>query len=799
MTKRPRLLILLLTLFAIENAASADRASSVSLAKRLSGSIGGLEVHPAWAPDDSSLYIQQENQILRIDTATGERHPMIDVDAVARRVGGDAPKIERFTMAANGDFICLVATENNYTTLRMNGRTIDPVAPEDDPFALTPLGRDRNLKNIRTGIETAIIFINNTDMPVELYWADSEDIPQSYGSIEPGTCYRQHTFAGHAWFAGPLAFIAANEPSIAYLGSPPQEPDPQGKEELAGEWEAGFRDHNLFVKNRKTGKETQLTTDGSADWYYCDPAIESPDGRYLMAIREKAGDDRHIDLIEAAPRDQLQPRTLSIPYPKPGDQIPLRKPCLFNLQTMEPVPLDDALLPNPWSVDDFHWSPDGKRLFFVYNQRGHQIARLLAVQASTGKVDLVTEETSKTFIDWTNKLQVHYLDKTDEAIWMSERSGWNHLYLIDRRSGKITPITTGEWVVRGIEKIDEDKREILFRACGVFPGMDPYYTQFARVSFDGSKLVWLTEGNGTHSVNFSPKGGFYVDTWSRTDLPPVHALHRGSDGKFIMPLGEADASGLLSIHPHLPEPFNAKGRDGTTDIYGVIYRPSDFDPQKKYPVIESIYAGPQDFYVPKAFKPYRAEQRLAECGFIVVQIDGMGTNWRSKQFHDVCWKNLKDAGFPDRIAWLKAAAEKYPCMDLSRVGIYGTSAGGQSAMRAVIDHADFYKAAAADSGCHDNRMDKMWWNEQWMGWPVDESYAENSNVVDAHRLGGNLLLTVGLLDSNVDPSSTMQVVDELIKADKDFELMAFPSTGHGAGDGAYGTRLREDFFIRHLQ
>ena len=202
--------------------------------------------------------------------------------------------------------------------------------------------------------------------------------------------------------------------------------------------------------------------------------------------------------------------------------------------------------------------------------------------------------------------------------------------------------------------------------------------------------------------------------------------------------------------------------------------------------------------MPKGFQSFHDSQRLAELGFIVVQIDGMGTNWRSKKFHDVCWKNLKDSGFPDRIAWIKAAARKYPYMDLSRVGIYGGSAGGQSAMRAVIDHADFYKAAAADCGCHDNRMDKIWWNEAWMGWPVDESYAQSSNVDDAHKLGGKLLLTIGMLDHNVDPSSTMQVVDALIKADKDFEFIAFPSGDHGVGESPYGKRRRENFFIRHL-
>ncbi len=781
------------------NTASADRKSAETLAQRLNGSVSGIDMHPAWAPDDTALYIQRGDQILRVDTGTGKSKPMINFKAIAKQVGDESPRIERFAIAGNGDFICLVSAGSDHSTLRINGNDIDHVAPEDDPFALKARPGNEPVRSVANGPVSAIIFINNTDQSVQLFWADSAGIHQPYNTLKPGECYRQHTFAGHAWVAGNLAFVAGDEPAIAYLAATPEAQEQNREWKPSGKWESYFRNDNLFVKNPETGKESQLTTDGSSELKYCEPAIESPDGRYLIVIREKAVNDRHIDLIQAAPEEQLQPRTVSIPYLKPGDQIPIRKPCLFDLQTMKPIPLDDTLFPNPWSVDDFHWAPDSKRFFFIYNERGHQTARLLAVQAKSGKMAVLAEDKSRTFIDWTNKLMVRHLDNTDEAIWMSERSGWNHLYLVDRKTGKINPITSGEWVVRSIEQVDEDKREILFRAAGTHPGQDPYYIHYGLISFDGSNLKWLTEGNGTHSVSFSPKGDYYVDSWSRVDQPPAHVLRRASDGRQVMPLGKADASALLKIHPYLPEPFCAKGRDGETDIYGVIYRPSDFDPKKKYPVVESIYAGPQDFFVPKEFSPYRNVQRLAELGFIVVQIDGMGTNWRSKEFHDVCWKNLKDAGFPDRIAWMKAAAKKYPWMDLTRVGIYGTSAGGQSAMRAVIDHADFYKAAAADSGCHDNRMDKIWWNEQWMGWPVDESYARNSNMEDAHKLGGKLLLTVGAMDSNVDPSSTMQVVDELIKANKDFELMVFPSAGHGAGMGPYGTRLRENFFIRHLQ
>jgi dipeptidyl-peptidase-4 len=299
-------------------------------------------------------------------------------------------------------------------------------------------------------------------------------------------------------------------------------------------------------------------------------------------------------------------------------------------------------------------------------------------------------------------------------------------------------------------------------------------------------------------VQGSPDGRFFLDRYSRVDLPPVTELRRSDDGKKICELERADTTALLATGWRAPERFAAKGRDGRTDIYGIIIRPMNFDENKKYPVIEDIYAGPQAAFVPKAFGLGTKQRSLAELGFVIVQIDGMGTNFRSKAFHDVCWKNLGDSGFPDRILWMKAAAAKYPQMDLTRVGLYGGSAGGQSALRGLLAHGDFYKAGAADCGCHDNRMDKIWWNEQWMGWPIGPHYQEQSNVTQAHRLTGKLLLTVGELDSNVDPASTMQVVNALIKADKDFELVIFPGSNHGAGGSPYGVRRRMDFFVRNL-
>jgi dipeptidyl aminopeptidase/acylaminoacyl peptidase len=290
---------------------------------------------------------------------------------------------------------------------------------------------------------------------------------------------------------------------------------------------------------------------------------------------------------------------------------------------------------------------------------------------------------------------------------------------------------------------------------------------------------------------------YYVDVWSRVDQPPVFELRRSADRALVMELERGDIRALTARGWRPPEVFVAKGRDGKSDIWGVIIRPSNFDPSKKYPVIENIYAGPHGSFVPKTFSSQAGMQRVAELGFVVVQIDGMGTSHRSKAFQDISWKNLGDHGFPDRILWHRAVAAKYRWYDVSRVGIYGTSAGGQSAMGALLFHPDFYKVAVSSAGCHDNRMDKIWWNEQWMGWPIGPHYSAASNVDNAHKLQGRLLLIVGEMDRNVDPSSTMQVVNALIKAKKTFDLLVIPGADHTSG-GEYGERKRWDFFVHHL-
>jgi dipeptidyl aminopeptidase/acylaminoacyl peptidase len=382
---------------------------------------------------------------------------------------------------------------------------------------------------------------------------------------------------------------------------------------------------------------------------------------------------------------------------------------------------------------------------------------------------------------------------------MSERDGWNHLYIYDGKTGKVkNQVTKGEWVVRKVEEVDWDSNKLYFYASGVIKDQDPYYQHYCSINFDGSQFKILTAGDGSHTVQLSPEKKYFLDTWSRVDLPYQFELRERETGKRVCMLLENRVP--ICDYP-LPERFVAKGRDGETDIYGIFYRPLSFVPGKKYPVIENIYAGPHGAFVAKVWNAGQSvrNQTFANLGFIVVSIDGMGTNWRSKKFHDVAWKNIADAGLPDRIAWIKALAKKYPCIDISRVGIYGGSAGGQSTMGALLFHGDFYKAGVADCGCHDNRMDKIWWNEQWLGWPVGKHYAEQSNRENAAKLTGKLMLTVGEIDTNVDPSSTFQVADALIKAGKDFELVVIPGGGHGSGEVPWAAKKRAEFFVRHLQ
>jgi dipeptidyl aminopeptidase/acylaminoacyl peptidase len=561
------------------------------------------------------------------------------------------------------------------------------------------------------------------------------------------------------------------------------------------------------VVDAGTPEYTMLSFDGSeGDAYQLMSIRWSPDSKKLVAYRRRPGYTRLVHYVLSSPADQLQPKDTSIFYRKPGDVLDFVQPAVIDVDARKRVLVDNALFPNAYQISQAVWRKDSHAFTFEYNQRGHQVYRIIEVDAASGAARAVISEEPTTFFSYrplngnpTDHGSNWRFDVDDgkEVLWMSERDGWAHLYLYDGATGKLkNQITKGEWIVRGVDSVDVAKRQIYFRASGMIPGQDPYFIHYYRINFDGTGLVKYTEADGNHAISWSPDHEYFVDLYSRVDLPTVLELRRTSDMR-LTPLEKGDASAQLATGWRPPEVFVAKGRDGKTDIWGIIVRPLSLDSKKKYPVIEQIYAGPQGNFVPKTWSGGLALQSVAELGFVVVQIDGMGTNNRSKAFHDVAWKNLGDAGFPDRILWHKAVAAKYPWYDVTRVGLYGTSAGGQNAMGGLLFHPDFYKAAYSNSGCHDNRMDKIWWNEQWMGWPLGPQYEASSNVVNASKLRGHLMLVIGEFDTNVDPSSGYQVANALIQSGKYFDLLVVPNGGHGAG-GQYATRKRNDFFVQWL-
>lgn len=562
---------------------------------------------------------------------------------------------------------------------------------------------------------------------------------------------------------------------------------------------AFVRNNNLFLaKKGQVSAARQLTFDGNAENFYSNEIQWSPDSKKLATVKIQKIGVRQLTLIESSPQDQLQPKVQMRDYVKPGDALAQKLPLLYDIGTDKLFVFDTQMIANQFYISDPVWREDSRAITFEYNKRGHQMYGIMQLEAKNGLSSHLIHEQSNTFIDYSGKKYRKDISDGKEIIWASERDGWNHLYLYDGLTGKVkNQITKGNWVVRKVQYVDTAKRKIIFEGSGMHREEDPYLIHYYSIGFDGKDLKELTKENANHQAFFNKDHSQFVDLYSRVDQAPIAVL-RDQQGNVIMELEKSSSKAIEAVGWKAPEVFKAKGRDGVTDIWGVIIRPTNYSSAKTYPVIEYIYAGPHSSFVPKSFYSNPSGMyELAELGFIVVQIDGMGTSNRSKAFHDVCWKNLKDAGFPDRIAWMQAAAKKYKSMDLGRVGIYGTSAGGQSSTGALLFHPEFYKVGVSSCGCHDNRMDKIWWNEQWMGWPIGPQYAASSNVENAAKLEGNLLLIVGELDDNVDPSSTFQLVDALIKAQKNHDFIMVPGMGHSSG-GDYGERKRRDYFVKHL-
>ena len=573
-------------------------------------------------------------------------------------------------------------------------------------------------------------------------------------------------------------------------GAPVTSPD--------GKYVAFIKNDNICVREVATGKETQLSQDGTPGNYYSSYIQWSPDSKLVAAFRIRPAQKRYVYYVESSPADQLQPKLHKQEYAKPGDELAFKVPCIYGVENGKRlIPLTD-LFSHQYEIYALQWNSDSKGITFEYNERGHKVYRILEVSAEDGSVRPLIEEKEEKYVNYPRIFR-HFLADGKRIIWSSERDNYNHLYMYDRATARPThQITRGEWYVREVQYVDEENQQIYFSANGMNKNEDPYLIHYYRIGFDGKGLTALTPEEGMHKAWYSSDYKYLVDVYSKVDQAPVAVVRSAADGKIVMPLEKADIAQLTANGWKAPEVFTAKGRDGKTDMWGIIYRPSNFDPAKKYPVIEYIYSGPGDQYVPKTFSSYNWWMTsLAELGFIVVQVDGMTTSFRSKEFEEVCYKNLKDAGLPDHIAWIKAAAQKYPYMDIDRVGIFGCSAGGQESTTAVLLHPEFYKAAYSACGCHDNRMDKIWWNELWMGYPVDDSYKECSNVENAHLLQRPLMLVVGEMDDNVDPASTMQVVNALIKANKDFELVVIPGAHHTMGED-FGEHKRYDFFVRNL-
>jgi dipeptidyl-peptidase 4 len=808
------------------------------------GCIRKATVAPHWLAGTSTFWYRQQdvegkNAFVFVDAVKAIRRPAFDHAALAKEL---EYRTDKRVDPTSLPFGCIdLATDASWVRFRFNGQVwqfgLDSVLqPWEGAF------EEENLRLLKKEVPSAhssevtmVTFVNNTGKKLEMFWIDLNGNAKSYGTICAGSSRGQSTFVGHVWrmvdhttgktvaiYSAPAGDdIAVIEPpteellpiededeegdsdsSIKIKKASPELSDEPVKEESGQE---DTRNTGLFVRDfnvwiSEDGKEEQISNNGSEENRYDRKRIlSSPDGKFAVVWQFTPEEDKSVNLVEWAPEDQLQPRLKNIRYLKPGDRVRVDRPRLFDVKRRCEVSTDDNLFKSPFGLSDVGWDKNSEEYRFVYNERGHKRLRMVGINRE-GQTRAILDETSDTFVDYSSKSYLRVLVDTNELVWASERDGWNHLFLYDLATGSLkNQITKGEWVVNKVEEVDPKTRRIWFRGYGMVAGQDPYYSQLARVDLDGSNFKILTEGDGTHTWKWSPERRYIVDTWSRVDSAPTTNLRDAELGELILELEGNENEYLRTMGWVAPERFAAPGRDGKTLIYGIIVKPSKFDPTKKYPIIEEIYAGPQDFHTAKSFLPVRNLCTWGDESYIFVRSDGMGTNWRSKAFHDVCYKNLKDAGIPDRIAWMKAAAKDRPWMDISRVGIVGGSAGGQNAASALIFHSGFYKAAIADSGCHDNRLDKIWWNEQWMGWPVGKEYAQSSNIAHASRLEGALMLIVGDMDENVDPACTMRFVKALNHADKDYELLFLPGGGHCSGKSSYGMRRQKDFFHRHLQ
>jgi len=593
-----------------------------------------------------------------------------------------------------------------------------------------------------------------------------------------------------------------------------------------GKRAAFIRDWNLWVKDVPTGQETQLTTDGAKDFGYATdnagwktgdgPILRwSPDGKKIATFKD---DQRHVSDMYLVTTNVGKPTLHAWKYPLPGDSvIPMIQRVIIDVDaktvTVLNVPPDPHRatlsddIASSGTFDDVDWTSDDAQLAFVSTSRDHKHEKFRIADAATGAVrevfaeDVATQyESGRGTIDW------RYLAKSNEIIWYSERDNWGHLYLYDAATGKLkNPITQGDWVVTRLVKVDEKKREVYFLASGREPGC-PYFNHFYKIGFDGKKLVALTPEDGNHTVTLSPSGEYFVDSYSKPDVPPVVVL-RNAEGKLVASLEKADVSRLVAASWKAPTLFSVKAADGKTDIYGLLFTPSKLDSTKKYPIIDYIYPGPQGGSIGGnwGFAASRGDnQALAELGFVVVAIEGTSNPGRSKSYHDMSYGNMAENTLPDQVAGIKELARRYGFIDAEKVGIWGHSGGGFATAGAMFRYPDFFKVGISESGNHDNRNYEDDWGERYDGLLVKnadgtDNYTAQANQLYAKNLKGKLMLAHGLMDNNVPPYNTLLVIEALEKANKDYDLVVFPNSPHAYGPYApYMMRRRWDYFVENL-
>jgi len=587
-----------------------------------------------------------------------------------------------------------------------------------------------------------------------------------------------------------------------------------------GKRAAFLRDYNLWVRDVATKKETQLTTDGIKDFGYATdnagwkqgegPIMAwSPDSKKIATFKQ---DQRNASDMYLVTTNVGKPTLKAWKYPLPGDKniITIQR-VIIDVDNAKVIPFQ--IPPDPHratlsddiassgAFDDADWSDDATQFAFVSTSRDHKQEKFRIADASTGAVREVFEEDVPTQYEsgW-GTINWKYLQKTNEIIWFSERDNWGHLYLYDAATGKVkNQITKGDWVVTQILKIDEKNREIYFMSDG-HEAENPYFSQFYKVGFDGKHLTLLTPEEGNHEITLSPSKNYFIDSYSKPDVPPV-TVFRDLNGKLLTEVEKADVSRLQASGWKAVTPVALKAADGKTDIYGLVFTPTNLDPNKKYPVVDYIYPGPQGGSVGSwGFAASRGDnQALAELGFVVVAIEGTSNPLRSKSFHDMSYGNMAENTLPDQIAGIKQLAQKYPYMDTTRVGIWGHSGGGFATAAAMFRYPDFFKVGISESGNHDNRNYEDDWGERYDGLAANSNYDAQANENYAKNLKGKLMLAHGLMDDNVPPQNTLLVVEALERANKDYDLVVFPNSAHGYGGySPYMMRRRWDYFVKNL-